>query len=76
MSSEKPTPEDPRKSCYTVSSMNLETMLDHMLENDEVRLAYYVKGMVFAIFHWHRALEGSLVLPEVDFPEGDLKEIF
>jgi|GEM_PF-1279962 len=74
MSHDKPTPHLSRKVCYTILSLDYETMLDNMLENDEVRLAYYANGMFFLVFHAYGILEGSLVLPATDFPEENFLE--
>lgn len=74
MSPKNPTPTAPRKSHYTVSSMDLGAMMDSMLEKDEVQMAYCMDGMVFVIFYGDRIFEGSLLLPAPDFLENDLLE--
>ena len=76
MSHENPTPSAPRKGYYTVSQVDLKTMLHGILDNDEVQMAYCMNGMVFVIFHGDKTLEGSLFLPaKENLPEDILERM-
>jgi hypothetical protein len=72
MSLDNPIPAVPRRGYYTVSSVDLETMLYGMLDNDEVQMAYCMNGMVFVIFHGDRMLEGSLFRPAAENLQEDI----
>ena len=74
MSPENPTPLTPHKKYYTISQVDLKTMLHGILDNDEVQMAYCLNGMVFVIFHGDKMLEGSLYLPATENLQEDILE--